>query len=313
MKIIRITPGLGNQMFQYSLLLNYKLKGEEIYFDLEPCRHSKKHNSYELNKIFGINVQEVSFWNKMKLIGPSFYINDREITFLKLLNKITQKVYKSNKCILNFKNYIFEKESSWDSNFNQKYLELKGDKYVSGYFNSWKYFNNIEKEVRESFTFPNIKEEDRDNFEILKKIKDSESVSIHVRRGDYLNSDLDICDNGYYERTSQSLIKELKIRGIKEDAIEFFIFSDDTEWCRNNLNFLKDYETIFVDWNKKADSYKDMQLMSECRHNIISNSTFSWWGGYLNKNINKIVIAPKYWFKGVKTSVDRCEKDWFLI
>lgn len=306
MKIIRITPGLGNQMFQYALLLNYKLKGEDIFLDLAPCKNSQKHNKFELGSIFGIKYAEPTFFQKLKLIGPSFYIKSREITFLKLINKILTKIL-NKRITLSTKKYIIEKESDKEFNFNKEYLEVKNDVYFDGYFNSYKYFENIKEEIKKIFRFPEFKDEK--NIGLLLKIKESESVSIHIRRGDYLSGvNLNICDKNYFENAFnyiKNTVANLNIR--------IFIFSDDIEWCRNNLNFLKDYENIFVDWNKKADSYKDMQLMSECKHNIIPNSTFSWWAAYLNKNPKKIVVAPKYWFKNVKTTGDRCEKGWHLV
>lgn len=312
MKVIRMTPGLGNQMFQYAFILNYKLKGEEIYFDLSPCRHSKKHNSYELERIFGIDMKEVSFWDKFKLIGPSFYISTREITLLKLMNKIIQKII-GEKFTINSKNYIFEKEHDKENNFNPNYLELVGDKYISGYFNSWKYFENIKSEVKKIFTFPEILESDKDNFETLEKIKNTESISIHVRRGDYLNTNLDVYGIEYYKRAVLFIIDELQNRNIRKEGINFYIFSDDINWCKSNFNFLSEYATIYIDWNKKENSYKDMQLMSKCKHNIIPNSTFSWWAAWLNNNENKIVISPKYWFKNVLNSEDRSEEGWKKI
>lgn len=312
MKVIRITPGLGNQMFQYSLLLNYKLKGEQIYFDLAPCKHSKKHNSYELEKIFNIQVSEVSFWNKFKLIGPSFYIGNREITLLKLINKVIEKLF-GEKYILNSKNYIFEKGANQEFNFNSKYLELIGDRYISGYFNSYKYFENIQDEVRKVFTFSEILENDKQNFEVLNNIRNSQSVSIHVRRGDYIGSNLDVCDLAYYKRAVDKVLAELDKRNINKANIKFFIFSDDMAWCRGNFDFLKDYEVCYVDWNKGGNSYKDMQLMSECQHNIIPNSTFSWWGAWLNENQNKILIAPRFWMKNIKNSIDRCPENWVKV
>lgn len=305
MKIIRVTPGLGNQMFQYAFLLNYKLKGEEVYLDLAPCKHSKKHNSYELERIFNIKEKEVSFWNKFKLIGPSFYIGSREITLLKLVNKVIEKLF-GDKYIFDSKNYIFEKEANQEFNFNSKYLELKDDKYIAGYFNSYKYFENIQDEIRKVFTFPEMLETDKKNFEVLNNIRDSQSVSIHVRRGDYIGSNLDVCDLVYYERAVAKILEILMTRDIDKENIKFFVFSDDINWCKSNFVFLNVYNTIYIDWNKAENSYKDMQLMSECKHNIIPNSTFSWWGAWLNKNTEKIIVVPKYWFKNILNSRDRC-------
>ncbi len=313
MKTIRITPGLGNQMFQYAFLLNYKLRGEKISFDISPCLHSKKHNAFELEKIFGIKEHILTIFEKVKINGPYFYIKEREITFIKLINKIIQKLF-GEKFILNTNKYIIEKEANLENNFNQQYLNLKGDKYFSGYFCSSKYFEDIKDEVKRVFTFPKIKAEDKNNFDILEKIKNSESISIHVRRGDYVNTNLDVCNKNYFEKSfryiQNILIEE---RNILKENIKVFIFSDDINWCKDNFNFVNDFEVNYVDWNKKENSYKDMQLMSECKHNIISNSTFSWWAACMNQNEPKIVISPKWWTSTILMSHFRCVEGWELV
>lgn len=312
MKIIRVTPGLGNQMFQYAFILNYKLKEEKIVFDLSPCEHSKKHNSYELERIFGIKEDILTRCKKIKFNGPYFYLREREITFFKFVNKIIQKTI-GKRFTFNTSKLVIEKESENEFNFNQRYLELKGDKYISGYFCSPKYFEGIKDQIKNVFSFPEIIEEDENNYKILQKIKNSESISIHVRRGDYVGGNLDVCGKEYFSDAFLKLLNILDKKGIKKENINIFIFSDDVVWCKNNLTFLKDFATSFVDWNKKQNSYKDMQLMSGCKYNIISNSTFSWWGAYLNKNREKIIIAPRRWFKNVLNSEDRCNSDWFLV
>jgi hypothetical protein len=122
----------------------------------------------------------------------------------------------------------------------------------------------------------------------IKKIENNNSVSIHVRRGDFFKNKKriqrygNICTNSYYKKAI-NIIKH-KIN----DPI-FLVFSDDIDWAKQNFtgsNF------IFVDWNKGKSSYRDMHLMSLCKHNIIANSTFSWWGSWLNNNENKVVISP---------------------
>lgn len=138
-----------------------------------------------------------------------------------------------------------------------------------------------------------------------------------MRRGDYLSNQyeyLNICNLNYYKKAF-SYLEDKLLNGKKEerDKIKILVFSDDIKWCKNNFNFLKDFNVVYIDWNKGKSSYKDMQLMSECNYNIISNSTFSWWGAYLNNYDDKIVIAPKYWLRGVKTTGDRVPEDWLLV
>lgn len=153
---------------------------------------------------------------------------------------------------------------------------------LNGYFQSEKYFKHCEKEIRKTFT---LKEEYENNIrwkwnDILK----TNTVSIHVRRGDYLNNQsFHPCPPlKYFEKSIQYIETKYKIDNI-------LIFSDDIQWCKENLD--KNY--IFVENQNEID---DMFLMSFCNHNIITNSTFSWWGAWLNKNENKIVCAPHQWF-----------------
>ena len=167
---------------------------------------------------------------------------------------------------------------------------------MDGFWQSDKYFLKYESEIRKDFSFPSFT--DRVNINLLSEIINSNSVSIHIRRGDYIqmNSAIEshpLCSIKYY----QSAIS--KIKEIIEKP-KFYFFSDDIEWVKNQ--FFSVENAIFVNHNKGKDSYKDMQLMANCKHNIIANSSFSWWGAWLNPNPKKIVIAPKNWFKD--TSID---------
>lgn len=315
MKIININSGLGNQMFQYAFILNYKLRGCEIGFDILETNKLNYHNGYELGRVFGIKEKLISDEDKRKILGRIFYIRGVEFNFYKFLRKII-KTFTLGKYVPVFNRYVQEDEMLGENNFNEKYLKIPTNynSYFYGFFQSYKYFQNIEDEIRKVFVFPEIPEEDRDNFEALNHIKESESISIHVRRGDYLKlNNLNVCDREYYERAVKKMFKELENKNTRKENIKFFIFSDDINWCKNNLNFLKSQNVYYVDWNKDKDSYKDMQLMNECKHNIIPNSTFSWWGVWLNQNKNKIIIAPKYWFKDVLNSNGRCPDNWFRI
>ena len=131
------------------------------------------------------------------------------------------------------------------------------------------------------------------NKNILEEIKKRNSISIHIRRGDYVN-DInakkilgDNCNLLYYQKAIEYIYSVIT-------SPFFYIFSDEPEWVKNNFSFLEN--SLIIDWNKGKDSWQDMMLMSHCKHNIIANSSFSWWGAWLNNNNNKIVIAPKKWF-----------------
>jgi hypothetical protein len=119
-------------------------------------------------------------------------------------------------------------------------------------------------------------------------MKSCASVSLHVRRGDYAgNSIFGSASQEYYKKGVDYIRQHV-------DNPHFFIFSDEIEWCRKNLSIDK---ATFIDWNKKDDSYKDLWLMSNCKNHVMANSTFSWWGAWLDNNPVKIVTAPKQWFK----------------
>lgn len=141
---------------------------------------------------------------------------------------------------------------------------------------------------------------------VLNKIKNSQSVSIHIRRGDYigLNSIYgDICTIQYY-KDSIEMIKQ------KVENPIFIFFSDDMAWVKENFN-IPDAE--YIDWNTKENAYIDMFLMSNCKHNIIANSTFSWWGAYLNRNSDKIVIAPSKWINLPNQKLNIFPKNWIKL
>lgn len=159
--------------------------------------------------------------------------------------------------------------------------------YLVGYFQSELYFRKIEDLLRQKLTF--ISEPDQ---VLAEKIRMTYSVSLHIRRGDYVTRPSTgqfhgLCSMNYYEKAVDYLAKKL-------DSIHFFVFSDDLDWARENL--LLPNPVNFVEGHAGEDSYKDMQLMSLCRHHIIANSSFSWWGAWLNPAPDKIVIAPDRWF-----------------
>lgn len=172
-----------------------------------------------------------------------------------------------------------------------------------GYFQSEKYFIDYSQRIRQSFTFKN--KPDELNSEMLNRIKETESISLHIRRGDYVsnltaNSEHGLCSIDYYKKAVEYIKSKTESRGNRC----FFLFSDDPIWVKENMMFLGD-EMVVVDFNTGEKSYEDMRLMSMCKHNIIANSSFSWWAAWLNNNPDKIVIAPDKWF--VVDYYDTCD------
>lgn len=265
MNVVMISGGLGNQMFQYALCIAFNKRGVLIKIDNSKYTYYQVHNNYELDKVFKINAP-IATLEEIKKYG---YVNDNKL--MKLLRKSPFKK----------KSLYLEKSMEFDDQ-----VLSCDEKYILGYWQNERYFEDCKEEILEAFQFPKI---DSPNLEALVgDIKKFNSVSVHIRRGDYLDHPLykGICTIEYYQAAIQYLAKELR------EEIHLFVFSNDIEWVRENLHYSR---MTIVEGNSGEYSYRDMQLMSLCKHNIIANSSFSWWGAWLNQNMNKIVIAPNKW------------------
>ncbi|GHW30905.1 Alpha-1,2-fucosyltransferase [Vibrio cholerae] len=267
MKVIKAVGGLGSQMMAYALFLALKERYEgKVIFDVGWFRNHKQHNGLELTRVFGIEIEE----NKNVI---SAIVNSKS-----LICRLVKKLF------LNKRTIFAEKY-----NFNYIPDVFKNEKLMilDQCWTSYLYFDFIEKRIVDQFSFPDFS--DSKNQLLAEKILVSNSVSLHVRRGDYLCSESlgGVVGLAYYKKAVQY------IRDNVSNPI-FYVFSDDIAWCKSNLNLATD-EVIYVDWNCGDMSYQDMHLMSICKHNIIANSSFSWWGAYLNRNETKIVICPNRW------------------
>lgn len=292
MIISNIIGGLGNQMFQYAIgkSLAYKL-GDTLKVDLTDFTKYNLHQGFELNKVFNCNIKVASNLEISKILTWQKYFFIRKI-FSKSLFK-------------NLRNKGFVVEPYY--HYWQEINNLKGNLYLMGYWQSEKYFIKIKDIIRKDFIFKNLLSDK--NKKVAHNISQVNSVSLHVRRGDYItnkkNYFIGTCDLHYYQKA---------IEFIKHKITNpfFFVFSDDISWAKKNLP--TDLKIFFVDHNNYENSYYDMQLMSLCKHNIIANSTFSWWGAWLNSYFNKVVIAPKKWFADSTYNVeDLIPENWLRI
>lgn len=188
--------------------------------------------------------------------------------------------------------------------YHPEQFEVASDIYISGYFQSEKYFSAYRGDIINNLTLKIPLDEP--SLELMQQIKNSISVSLHIRRGDYLNFSniYHICSIEYYKKAVDYISNKIG------ENITVFVFSDDIAWARENLNV--NFETIFVDFNNNKP-YFDMELMRNCKHNITANSTFSWWGAWLNENKNKIVIAPQRWFNNELKNNDIVPQSWIKI
>jgi hypothetical protein len=191
-------------------------------------------------------------------------------------------------------------------NIKAKLTETKSKNYLEDYWQNEKYFKNIRNILLKDFT---LKKESSDFKKLAKNIFQTNSVSIHIRRGDYAKSWKTKKYHGlislnYYQKAYKIIIK-------KVDNPAFFVFSDDTNWVKKNLKI--NHPIIYVSCFNKLTNAEELILMSICKHNIIANSSFSWWGAWLNKNSSKIVIAPKRWFAEKNDYEDIVPQDWIRV
>lgn len=285
MIIIKLQGGLGNQMFQYafgrslSLRHNVSLKMDSSY--LRTANQSGR--EFRLGG-FNISVTEATSKEINRYCG--------------MFQKICDKFKTENQ-----KKRIVEKPSSFDQNvFERK------DGYFDGYWNNEKYFKNIAEIIRKDFTLKNPIGKMAES--IAGKIRsEANSVSVHIRRGDYVTIKKIAESHGtlplsYYENAMKKIIGQFP-------NAHFFISSDDISWVKEN--FPKNYPLTFVS-SPEIPDYEELILMSLCRHNIIANSTLSWWGAWLNQNHEKIVIAPKQWFiDPARVAKDLIPQSWVQI
>lgn len=201
---------------------------------------------------------------------------------------------------------IKEKHFHFDADFNL----LPDNIYIDGYWQSEKYFFQIRDVLKNDLQI--INKMSKSDLEIKNLIDSSNSVSIHIRRGDY-------AIGTYQDQVLETLPLEYYYQSIKylsctNKNLMLFIFSDDIDWVKDN--FKVNCDVTYVDHNSKKNAFQDLRLMSLCKYNIIANSSFSWWAAWLNKNINKIIIAPSVWFsKNAKNlnSKDIIPDKWIKI
>jgi len=252
-----VCGGIGNQMFLYAMYLVMKRMGKKVRLDISQCNHLRTHNGYELEKAFGIEAETV----------------DNESIPHRFLLRFMVEYWSFG--------LLYQDTCELD----QPVLETRRP-YIRGFFQSDAYFQSCREEVISSFKFRNISDE---NGLFAKEMSEINSVSLHIRRGDYLTNDryTGICNEEYYRRAVGYIID-------KVPTPHFYIFSDDLPWASQFAASLGiDYR--IVDFNRNENSWQDMYLMSQCRHNILANSSFSWWGAYLNRHEDAIRIAPATW------------------
>lgn len=290
---INLRGGLGNQLFQYASARSFAIAAnEKLCLDLSGITN-KTHNIYALDK-FNINaetVNECHIWQKKVsrvFLSISYRIGkrfgyDKSYKFDVILSYILNLfgIYNIDNGYMKFKRSITK------------------NKYINGYLQSDKYFEADNRIIREELS---LKEGLSENaLKLSNTMKSQNSVCVHIRRGDFVNIGGIVCTHEYYEGAVKYLAQRL-------ENPEFYIFSNDIPWVRENISF--PVEVNFIDDNNP--NYEEIILMSSCNNFVISNSTFSWWGQFLSENKGKIVIAPDRWFVDGQRE-DIYQDDWIIM
>lgn len=278
MVIIQLAGGLGNQMFQYALYLQLKSLGKEVKIDDESGFREDALRQPALAP-FDITYERASRKELEQMLdaAPGLTHKIRR----KLCGRKKKSYFEADKL---FKPELF----TWD------------DIYLEGYWQSEKYFAQVTEQVRACYDTDRLLkaylQQDREN-PYLQQIRNGQSVSVHIRRGDYLTAENqalfgNICTPAYYEKAMQQM------KAHYPDC-HFFIFTNDKEWVREQAAFAgrEDITIVDIPQNERQD-YLEFALMSQCKHQILANSSFSWWASYLNRNPQKTVLVPETWLNG---------------
>lgn len=296
MLIVNLIGGLGNQMFQYALgqSLEHKrqipVKYDTIDLLDRTPRENLTHRDFELNVFKGAvpiaSAREAALFRfqPVELLDRAYY---------RVLRQLKQPL-------------IYE-EKNWFE-YDSGVLQTPHNTYFNGYWQTEQYWDN-HAAVRAAFIFRH--EPTGENLRLAEEIRaQPQAISVHIRRGDYISNPLfsqvhGVCSPSYYEQAVHYIMGRLP-------TVQLYIFSDEPEWVRQNMQF--DAPAVYVAHNHDKNSFEDLRLMSLCKHHIIANSSFSWWGAWLNPNPDKIVIAPRQWTQFESgNGADLIPKNWIKM
>lgn len=296
MKIVKILGGLGNQMFQYALYLSLRhhFPHDVVKVDLSCFRGYPPHNGFEVERVFGLPpAPRATLRDVLPLAWPLRHYRLWQIGRRLLPRRSTMCVEAPN------------------MEHDPTVLALPGPRYYDGYWQDTRYFAAFAPAILRAYRFPPFSEPR--NLELQRRMEPLTTASIHIRRGDYLQHPIysGICTPTYYRRAIATLEARLSAQRASSQRpcassqrppasghpVDLYcVFCNDRAWFDAHiLPLLHGRPYVYVDWNIRHLSFRDMQLMSLSSHNIIANSSFSWWGAMLNAHPDKIVIAPSRW------------------
>ena len=279
-------------MFQYAAGRALALTNDQsLLLDLSDFTGYRLHHGFELSRVFSLVATKAEPSTTHELLGW------RE-------NYLARKILRRRQFSwLRGEKFVVEPHF----NYWPDIVNVNGDCYLYGYWQSERYFKAFEAIIRQDFIFREPLQEQ--NAELALDMATKQAVSLHIRRGDYVSDSknhniMSVCDLEYYRLAINYIATQV------EQPV-FYLFSDDMAWVKQSLPM--EFPCVYVEHNSGAESYKDMQLMSLCRHHIIANSSFSWWGAWLNAKPEKIVIAPKHWFRNGNDDADLIPDEWIRL
>jgi hypothetical protein len=291
MIIVKLIGGLGNQLFQYAAgrRLAYVRKAQ-LKLDVSGFETYKLHK-YGLNHF---NIVE-----EFASAADISRCRSRKSLPVRAAGAVMD-LFGSSRAISLVKEKHF--------NFDREIIRERDNTYLDGYWQSEKYFRDIERIIHREFAFKS--EPDEANRDAARLIIGCDSVSVHIRRGDYVS---DPITNSAHGTVSPEYYRAaMKMAAARRPGARFFVFTDDPEWVREHMPF--EYPVTLMTHNDVEHNYEDLRLMSLCKHNILANSTFSWWGAWLNLNPEKIVIYPAKWFNDVSLDTrDLAPEGWLRV
>jgi len=299
MLIARITGGIGNQLFQYSFARSLSIKlSQKFKLDLSWYRNYHKYEETENPNAATKREYLLDKFNITEnLLNPIYLSVSYRLNNNSFLNRL--KKYP----LLNHFTYITITESEFDINTIQNLKNV----YLSGFWQKNDLFEEYSNLVRKEFTLKNKLSIENEIF--LKNILQSNSVAIHIRRGDLLSRPAAVAEQPY--STDKYYFDSIDIMKEKVKYPELFVFSDDIEWVNDNFKF--NLPTTFI--NNDGPDYEHFNLMCNCKHQIIANSTFSWWAAWINNYQGKIIVSPKWWYRDPlkNNSIIRIPQDWIIL
>lgn len=303
MIVVRISGGLGNQMYQYALLLSLQKKYSmtKVLADIFDYEKIYAHTGFSLEKYFELEVEKATREEINNVAYVPVEMQYDMQNYYKL-NHIERVIYKYKLRKRKEKKIFNIEQQQFNDYYEYLYgLDQKCDWYISGYWQNTLYFEEYLPQLREKFKFK--RKLNAVDLKILEKIRNSNSVSVHVRRGDYVNSEFDLCGQDYYMKAKSIIDKKI-------EKPHYFFFTDDAEFVKKTFGH---WENVTIVEHSAEDCDYDLYLMSQCKNHIMANSSFSAWGTLLSIN-QGINIAPRYTMK--KNNIlfrTLFVKDWIYI